>query len=147
MDEKLKNIDPDIQDFIYKKGQKSVEHNQPSAETLKMIGDLREHNAEMFGMIKSIHETIHGDFGIMVILKEIKQTTADELAQIKSHTGKTNGRVGALENWKAGLVVGMTILTFAVPSITWWFINKFDDLRIQVTQHIAQDTRNFEKLK
>jgi hypothetical protein len=133
--------------ILYQNGFKAgQEHSKSSPETIRAIGELREHNTELFGMVKSIHESIHSEFGIIETLKEIKSNTEKELSEIKGHTARTNGRVGALENWKAGLVVGFSILMFAVPSITWYFINKFDTLRDNVLTHIASDSDAFNRL-
>lgn len=131
-EEELKKVDPDVQHIIWQKGfEARVGHNQPSPETLKIIGDLKAENAQQFGLIQSIYETIHSEYGIMAILKEIKDQTC-----------KTNGRVTKLEFWQAGVIALGTIATIAIPSIGWYYINRFDKLETSVTVHHAQYNLN-----
>jgi hypothetical protein len=147
LQKQIDKLDPDVQSLIFQKGFKSgLEHQRPSPETACAIKELRESNAKLFTMVESIHDSIHSEFGIITVLREIKSNTEKELTEIKGHTGRTNGRVGALENWKAGIVATIAMLSVGLPAISWYFIQKFDTLRETVITHIAQDKENFNKL-
>jgi hypothetical protein len=123
----IKNLDPDVMGYIFNKGYVSRgEHNQPSRQTLELIADLDKKSVQQFGLIQSIHETIHSEFGVMQILKEIK-----------TQVTRTNGRVNKLESWQTGVVAVVVLLSFIVPTCVGWFFYKITSLSDQVLTHIS----------
>jgi hypothetical protein len=111
-------------------------YSNSSPETLKLFSELKNENTQLFGLVQSIHETIHSEFGIMAILKDIKEQTC-----------KTNGRVNKLEFWQAGVIAIGTLFSVVIPSVAWYYIYKFDTLKNDVTIHIAQDIEMFNQIK
>jgi hypothetical protein len=137
----IEKLDPDVRGYIYNLGAESKNNHNlyASQETRSFITELKEKQAQQFGLTQSIYETIHSEFGIMTILKEIKtQVTA------------TNGRVNKLEEvknkndgWVKGFGITTGILITIMLAFASYVIYNLDTIREKVTSHIASDTKEF----
>ena len=67
--------------------------------------------------------------------------------EIREQTKKTNGRVNGLENWKAGIVSAIALISFVIPTCIGWFFYKLTALNEDVIAHVASDTKNFNEIK
>jgi hypothetical protein len=94
-------------------------------EEKRKLEKVEERVNQQFGLVQSIHETLHSDFGVLKILQEIKVQTT-----------KTNGRVSKLENWQAAVIGVTAILSIMVPAISWYFIQKIDVINDKVLIHM-----------
>lgn len=114
-------IDKDY--IVYQQGfQAGQNHSLPSPKTMDMFTQLSNSLKDLSYEVKTISDAIHNkDTGIMKILGEISEQTK-----------KTNGRVNKIENWKAGIVAIVSLLSFVVPSAIGYYVYRFDMINEQV---------------
>lgn len=135
----------DLQDFAvmmrnegYMVGQN---YQEPSKGSLKLWEGV---NSKIDGLDKKITRICDCLFGVEGDDQSGVVRTVD---RIECHAKETNGRVNKLELWQAGVIAVSAILSISVPTLAWYFVNKFDTLNTEVLTHIASDTKEFNNLK
>ena len=115
--------------LVYQQGFQAGQNNSlPSPKTQEMFNQLNSTIKDLGFEIKSINNAIHNeDTGIMKILKEISEQTK-----------KTNGRVNKIENWKAGIVAVVSLISLVLPTVMGYYIYKFDIINEEVITLIAK---------
>lgn len=115
-DEQIKNIDPDIQHYIFQKGvQAGIEHQQPSPKTLELF----EKMDKRLQKLDAIHHFIFGVEG--------KGGLATRFDNVEND-------VNSLKLWQKGVISVCAILT----AIGLYYVDRFDKMDERVTTLIAQ---------
>lgn len=79
-------------------------------------------------------------------IKESLEKQDKLLEQILAQTVRTNGRVNKLEGWRQYIAGGLAITgLIGIPAL-WLIGREVIDNSKTITSHIAQDSKNFNKL-